>query len=314
MHPFRHWAIALSGLPAVFFASVASASADVLPFTSAQATFCDSFATPCPQPGISGVSFVAGTPASASFNRGFVIDGFRNLAVTSSMAVDQGFFSAYGAAEGSATGIQSTTNGVSANGYGTDLDYLTISSGAVLHVPLHLTGGVNIGYSVGGSFVFSPGTVFAYVSLDLTCSARNADNTGPITNCSQNFDYFSSTDVDTVLDLVIPFTPGVQFYFQLSPTLIAGLGLPGIDSTHTADISGHAIGDFSHTVVFCGATVFDAFGNPLPDAVIDSASGFNYRTGFVTSSAPEPATLALLGLGVAGLGALRRRPRRLRAA
>lgn len=283
--------------------SAFSLAADAAPLessTSAQTAYCDSTLTPCPMYGPGSISFINGQPASASFSQSFAIIGSRNLGVEERMAIDHGFLSAYASASGSATG-GGNSNSVSANLYGTDLDYLTINSGAYLELPLHLTGVVDIGYSVGGTFVFSPETVFAYVSLHVTCIAGNVDS-APTTNCSQNFDYTASADVDTLLHLRIPFTAGAQFYLQVSPTLIAGLGLPSIDFSDTANISGHAIGDFADTGVFEGATVTDAFGSPLPDAVIESVSGFDYRTGFVV---PEPGAVALQSVSLVALGFIR---------
>ena len=70
-------------------------------------------------------------------------------------------------------------------------------------------------------------------------------------------------------------------------------------------LSGRAIGDFSHTGVFGGATVLDASGNVLPNVNIESALGFDYRAGF--SAVPTPGAFYLLGTALAGLVGMRRR-------
>ena len=67
--------------------------------------------------------------------------------------------------------------------------------------------------------------------------------------------------------------------------------------------------DFASSALLTGIELFDAAGNPIPDFSIDSGSGTVYDANGVhlTSAAPEPATPAVFGLGLAGLGFTRRR-------
>jgi hypothetical protein len=71
--------------------------------------------------------------------------------------------------------------------------------------------------------------------------------------------------------------------------------------------------DFSHTVQIVGTQVFDSAGNPVADAPITSASGFDYNNplgGF--TAAPEPVSILLVAAGMSLVWALRVMGRRSR--
>jgi len=75
------------------------------------------------------------------------------------------------------------------------------------------------------------------------------------------------------------------------------------------DVNGTVDADFTHTLTFSGYRVLDANGNDITSQVqLTFASGLTPNA--PVTATPEPATIALLGAGLAALGGVARRRRR----
>ncbi len=122
----------------------------------------------------------------------------------------------------------------------------------------------------------------------------------------------SSEIINQPVTLAIDYVVGdpVLFIEAVSLTAIAG-GIAGPGA-----LVGSAEGDFFHTATLQGALVLDRFGNPVPDPVVLSDSGFDYvHPGAVQPGSPVPApgSLSLAAAGFTFLLGLRRRGKGSRA-
>jgi hypothetical protein len=108
------------------------------------------------------------------------------------------------------------------------------------------------------------------------------------------------TDIAGSSSYTIPITgSSVSFGFRLQGDAGCGVSL----------VAGSLCGaefDYIHTATITGLSFVDANGDPLP-VTFTAQSGFSYPTGSPTAAVPEPTTLCLMALGLAGLATRARR-------
>jgi len=107
----------------------------------------------------------------------------------------------------------------------------------------------------------------------------------------------------------IPFTFGVPVFFsaQFGTSAAVACASLGVGSECLDWHNGAAISDFYSTAVLSGIRVTDSNGHSKTDFAIRSASGTGYSANGVLKPVPEPASVILLGSGLAIVAGARRR-------
>lgn len=110
--------------------------------------------------------------------------------------------------------------------------------------------------------------------------------------------YFDLGNGTNSLTVLTPFVYGEPFGFDAN--LWVGMVINDEPGSGSPLYSYEGSSMYGNTVVLSSAVVLDEFGEPVPTALINSATGIDY------TAIPEPATLAGVGLGLVTLAMTRR--------
>lgn len=165
-----------------------------------------------------------------------------------------------------------------------------------------LTDGLQVAANVDGTLTFEMrirGLLAESASFSMATTAWIAFSSNPEASADWWYSWNASGSVDEVVTLQQPFQYGQ------SVNVIVGLKIDGA-APMEPEWYDDAVADFGNTLEFLVTRLQDANGNDLPLSLVTTESG-RPITPQTPNGAPEPTTLALLGLGLAGLVATGRR-------